>query len=67
VTSLHGCHNRTLLPTFVVKDGYDSVGDLVWKTIPDITSRDCKYTIDTPDDERCVGCRHIKKQETINA
>jgi hypothetical protein len=63
MTILHGCHNRTLMSTITVKDGYNSVGALLWKTIPDITSRDCKYTIDTPDDKGCVGCRHVNKKE----
>jgi hypothetical protein len=66
MTVLHGCHNRTLMSTITVKDGYNSVGDLLWKDIPDVTSRDCKYTIDTPDDNGCVGCRNVNKKENYN-
>jgi hypothetical protein len=33
MTILHGCHNRTLMPTVTVKDGFDSCGDQVWKPV----------------------------------
>lgn len=59
----NGCYNRGEFVTeFFVQDGYNADGTRKMVPIPFINTRDCQYTITTPD-TRCEGCSWQKTKE----
>ena len=67
----HGCYDRPpMRETYPVQDGYlppsrPDAGTRLPRIvqIPHVMTRDCQYTQHQPQDERCAGCCHQKKED----
>lgn len=60
----YGCYNRPpLRDSVTVFDGYCNQDrtEPFTRVIPDPMSRECQYTISTPDPQ-CAGCKHEAKR-----
>lgn len=69
-THRHGCFNRSeFAGSYQAQNGYwpmskPEAGTRLPRVVqvPNVMTRDCQYTQHQPQDERCAGCCHQKKE-----
>lgn len=63
--SKHGCFNRVIKDSYRGRERIDKLGNIIFKDIKHIMSKECIYSKETFNDSKCSGCNNQYQKTNI--